>query len=1259
MPAIQTFMHYHELIFTKNEAATLHKEYETLLHKLGQGKKLYADYLGELTETMRALLYNQAGLKPFWQQVGEKPQEHYHLHLTHTDKTLLNLPWQMAIDEELHPFVYVSKGSADMESLPVYQPKEGPLKILVMISSPADHAVERRLSYEEEEDAILQALVPLWEKGQVQISFTSDGSLHSLEQQLAAQHYHVLYFSGHGVYKYNTGYLLLENKKTSENVEVTAEQFAKSLAKKRAHLPALVVLASCQTAQGAAEEGFPGVADELIAVGVPAVIAMAFSISDRYATVFAAQLHQQLAQQEALLPAYGKALRAMAEEEETQAATHGQDHAPTQWLVPQLYYHQQVKHIVDWKRSQPFIQSGVTPWGTPGTTILLEQEKNYRFIGRRRESARLLAQLHLKHPVLLRGQAGVGKTALAEHLASRLMAYDGAYHVFAFDGGTVSIQGMINGLKEYLKKQERPFDTPSGGNDEKALDHLLQEVSKLCKPVWIFDNIDVCQESMGGPLQAAWQPWMDYTRKHLLHQFPVIFTCRYGVPELGDVFNMLLTEAPPNDLYTKLRQLSIRHIIRDYPESNLKGIVELLYNAIGGNYRALQVFDGIYTSNKAAIGKLLEKIRLEKDPNKIYPLYEKISAQVYQLLDTAPRKPSFGALLYLLNKEELDTLLLLANYRRPVKIKALDKQKAGAGWKAALEKLKDLTLIEEQENPDGKGSSKSNYFFVPILEKAWLQKQKLKPGLSFSHEEAGDYFYVIARDSDNSWDYTEAFWHFMQANNTDKVNETGVWLSNGYTEAAMYEQALQYALYTLHAVGERVDPFILNNIALVYRAHGETEAAMEYLVEFLSAARRKKDKVKEGFALHNLGALLVDLGKLDEAVELLEQGVAIAQKTGDTDEAAKRLNSLARVLYLQNDHKRALKLHNKSLDLRRAAGDRPGEAHTLLNLSDLYYAAGDHKKTFQSLQFCLQVFKEYGDKEGEGAVYKKLGSIYSDLADYDKALDYLTKALVLQRSLRNKPGVADALTDIAGLLIAMGRYEDAFANVEKTVSLFQSLGHGAEEAHAWNTLSGLYRKNGQLKEAIKMAEEGLNISREIGELKEESESLFHLAMTYQDMGNSKKSKSYFKKSKAVLEQMGATANMELLDAIDRMLSPQDTNKALKLLQKSLAAYRAAGKRAEEAGTLHEMAGAALASEDMEQFFTWEMEAFNIYTDIQHQEGIFVSGSSLGYILYERTDTEEREQGLELLQYCFRLGKEAGFPEAQEIADYLMEQATKH
>ncbi|WP_315821244.1 hypothetical protein [Paraflavitalea speifideaquila] len=74
-------------------------------------EKLHPEYLADLTDTMSGLLHQQKGMEAFWQTVQTQPQHSYHLHLTHKDKALLNLPWQMAIDRDAYPSLYVSKGT--------------------------------------------------------------------------------------------------------------------------------------------------------------------------------------------------------------------------------------------------------------------------------------------------------------------------------------------------------------------------------------------------------------------------------------------------------------------------------------------------------------------------------------------------------------------------------------------------------------------------------------------------------------------------------------------------------------------------------------------------------------------------------------------------------------------------------------------------------------------------------------------------------------------------------------------------------------------------------------------------------------------------------------------------------------------------------------------------------------------------------------------------------------------------------------------
>ena len=127
-------------------------------------------------------------------------------------------------------------------------------------------------------------------------------------QKLKENHYHILHFSGHGSFRDGQGWLELEDELRMEKQLTSAADFAAALNAKPEHCPALVLLSSCQTAQGQKEETFKGVSNRLLEIGVPAVVAMGLSISDYFATVFAGHLYQQLAEKEPLHRAFQSAI---------------------------------------------------------------------------------------------------------------------------------------------------------------------------------------------------------------------------------------------------------------------------------------------------------------------------------------------------------------------------------------------------------------------------------------------------------------------------------------------------------------------------------------------------------------------------------------------------------------------------------------------------------------------------------------------------------------------------------------------------------------------------------------------------------------------------------------------------------------------------------------------------------------------------------------------------------------------------------------
>lgn len=545
-----------------------------------------------------------------------------------------------------------------------------------------------------------------------------------MQQHLRQQHYHILYVSGHGVYKNNTGYLQLENQDTFETEQVTASEFAAAVTSTKAYIPTLVILNSCQTAKGNISDGFPGVADDLIRAGIPAVIAMAFSISDQFATIFAAHLFNGLANKDDLPAAFNEALKAMKDEEQQLLVRKRQSGYPSQWLIPQLYCNTNKKEIADWdtiEEIQPIPSEKITGTGRLG---LLNPHNNYQFINRRRESARIFNRLLKNEPVLLRGQGGIGKTSLVEHLTKRLVSHDVHIQCFAFNELNTGIDSMIDTLEDYPDKHD-PTAIIEASKLAKAIDKLiflLKKVTPLCRIVWVFDNMESCQQKPGGPLTEMHIEWINFIKAHLLNKFPVIFTSRYPIVELAGIYDCSLNQVTFVDYYRKCFQLSIGKM------RQLHEVARILYSGLGGNYRLLEVFDEIYRREDNDAASIIQQLTNAETTADNWQ--SKLTGKIYGELEDSSKKLVFSNLLDLLNEDELFTLQFLSKFLRPVLQDALKDQDPVMEFLPLLKRLQDLTLIEER--PVVKlGNILLHYYYVTPLVRDWLDSLHLLP-MNFS-----------------------------------------------------------------------------------------------------------------------------------------------------------------------------------------------------------------------------------------------------------------------------------------------------------------------------------------------------------------------------------------------------------------------------------------------------------------------------------------------------------------------------------------------
>ena len=241
------------------------------------------------------------------------------------DVELAGLPWEtLVLPGQVAPLVLADRvemyRTATLAHPAAAIQVPGPLRILAVIASP-DTGGGELLDYEAELAAIIEAVEPARRGQGAYVQVLNWGSLAAIRETLLAQRFHVLHLSCHAA----PGVLLLEDAAGRADQVDAARFTAKGLPADRG-VP-LVVLAGCSTARacpdlgsvvmgpesaapgdgtaaGAAQtaEALKGLARELLERGVPAAVAMTAPVTDRYATLFGAEVYRNLAAREDPVP---------------------------------------------------------------------------------------------------------------------------------------------------------------------------------------------------------------------------------------------------------------------------------------------------------------------------------------------------------------------------------------------------------------------------------------------------------------------------------------------------------------------------------------------------------------------------------------------------------------------------------------------------------------------------------------------------------------------------------------------------------------------------------------------------------------------------------------------------------------------------------------------------------------------------------------------------------------------------------------------
>lgn len=310
---------------------------------------------------------------------------------------------------------------------------------------------------------------------------------------------------------------------------------------------------------------------------------------------------------------------------------------------------------------------------------------------------------------------------------------------------------------------------------------------------------------------------------------------------------------------------------------------------------------------------------------------------------------------------------------------------------------------------------------------------------------------------------------------------------------------LEQALEISQGANQNLELDVLNNMAVVYSATGNSSKALELYEQVLSIDHAVGNLVGEATTLNNMGDTYRAIGNPGKALELFEQALLLRRAVGDLAGEATTLNNIANVYCTTGEPDKALELYEQALSMKRAAGDWAGEAATLNNMGMVYRDTGNPSKALEIYEQVLPIARAVGDQAGEAITLNNMGMTYRDMGEPDKALDLYEQALPLMYALGNRLGEGATLNNMAVAYTDIGESSKALEIYEQALPLKRVIGDRAGEATTLNNMGMVYRATGQPVKALELYKQALLLRRAVGDRAGEAVTCFNMAFLLRDM----------------------------------------------------------------------------------------------------------------------------------------------------------------
>jgi tetratricopeptide (TPR) repeat protein/DNA-binding SARP family transcriptional activator len=223
-------------------------------------------------------------------------------------------------------------------------------------------------------------------------------------------------------------------------------------------------------------------------------------------------------------------------------------------------------------------------------------------------------------------------------------------------------------------------------------------------------------------------------------------------------------------------------------------------------------------------------------------------------------------------------------------------------------------------------------------------------------------------------------------------------------------------------------------LGVMYMDCNEFETAKECFEEALSLARRLDSLVDEATLINNLGVVARELGCFDEALDHFQRTLALNESLKRPRLQSLAKSNIGQILYLRHRYSEAEHYFVQALELGRITESKEAEIVALIGLCTTGRLLGDIPASIAAGRQALELSRETGLRDFEGDALNALGDVYLGIGDIGAARSVFQNASSLAAGHDSHRYESRAEEGLAHVALAYGDVRAAEAHWIKALT---------------------------------------------------------------------------------------------------------------------------------------------------------------------------------------------------------------------------------